>query len=168
MMTTTELTCKHRTLKKVINRLFPFIPKGFRNLYITAALHDIPTYELTKGAMVTRDTITIGCFVLEKFKDDEHVLAELMAHELGHHILGHTANIVPGNDASFEHDADAYGLSLCTLAGYDPEEIIKAQARFEKWRKKGIQKSHIKTHGTAQERQKRLQEQLKYMRQERD
>jgi hypothetical protein len=150
-----------KTLNKTYHRLLKVLPVSYHQITLNIGIQDLLDYELTKGAMAPTYTITIGTKVLAKFRNDTYVLLMLLAHELGHHVLGH-CHTYSGTKEE-EWAADHFGLYLATQAGYDPLKYIDAEKRFEKWRANGIQKSHKQSHGTANQRFDNLNKQLQYI-----
>jgi predicted Zn-dependent protease len=65
---------------------------------------------------------------------NEAELAFILAHELGHEILGHTLEVdrSPETRQTFELAADRFGLGLVALAGYDPRPAVQALAHLQR------------------------------------
>ncbi|MFO0824642.1 MAG: hypothetical protein U0792_16250 [Gemmataceae bacterium] len=85
------------------------------------------------GKFVPLVRITWG--YIDLLGDDEHGIALVLAHELGHHALGHTARPIeykPGalalaDSHRREADADLYGARLMLKAGYSLRQGVKAE-----------------------------------------
>lgn len=149
-------------LKKVWEKLISVVPELYKDMHIYIAIEDIPGYYiLSRGAWAPTGCICIGQEVLNKFKNNEHVLIAILTHEFSHHILGHTFNYK--EESSQEQDADCLGLFLCMQMSYDPIKILKAHKEFENWRKGYLNKGHKKSHGTPEERYELLKKQLLYL-----
>ena len=96
---------------------------GFQIIVLNA---DIPLAFTAGGGI-----ILISKGLLLKLHD-EGELAFIVAHEIGHEILGHTAEIRSGSTSdtfkSHELEADAFALKSIGSAGYPPDSAIKAVA----------------------------------------
>lgn len=147
-------------INKLWKKLLKILPNPYRNLNLFIAPHNVSEYELQKGGWSGDGYLVIGQQLLAL--NDEHILIEFLCHELGHQVLGHSVRY-DNKNSSDELCADQFGLFLAMKAGYDVNKLLDAQKRFERWRKKGIKKSHIKSHCTAKERYDYLVKQLKYL-----
>lgn len=152
-------------LNNVWKRLLVKLPKEYRNLVVAVSLTNMSygkgEYELTKGAVAPRGQIIIGTVFLRKYKNNAIMLASMLAHELGHHVLGHTHSYK--RSPYQEQDADQFGLTLALNAKFNGTKYVKATHQYESWRKKKITKYHKQTHGTALERIVKLNKQLTYL-----
>jgi hypothetical protein len=150
-------------LLAIFNKLKKFLPKAYRNIQIGLVLTETEDYKTYQGGYAVPCTINIGSEYLNTYPTDI-ALAEILAHELGHHVMGHVLiqrdrEITPQE----EQDADHFGMFLCELAGFHREEYITWFERFENDREKTLSKKHIQEHGTGNERLKRLKDQSKYL-----
>ena len=154
---------KYKVLYSVWDEIIAFLPKEYKNLIFTISYNNLPDYELLKGGMAEPFNIILGADFVEKFKNDKYALLHMLTHEVAHYILGH---MVPNSFTGAkeqEQDCDNLGLFISMKLGYDTKKYLKSTELYEKWRQKGIQKSHIKSHGTAKERVEKLQSQVKYL-----
>lgn len=151
----------YSTLNKVWHNLLKELPNEYHNMNLSIATQNWPDYELQKGGYATSCTITIGRKFLDKNKRNIYGLLAMLAHELGHHVLGHIHSYSEKKEQ--EQDADQFGLFLAMKAGYSGKLYVEASKQFEKWRSTGIQKSHKKSHGDADDRIEKLTKQLKYL-----
>jgi hypothetical protein len=147
-------------LNKVWQKLMKQLPNEYHDLNLFYSKHNVHDYELRKGGWSSSAYIVMGEDLLKL--NDTYIYVSFLAHELGHQILGHNQHYDDSNTCN-EKDADHFGLFLAMKAGYSASKYLKAGARYEKWRKKGIKKSHVVSHGTAKERQALLKRQLEYL-----
>jgi tetratricopeptide (TPR) repeat protein len=95
--------------------------------------HDGEKFVRKDGKVVPGVVITRG--YLDRFDGDVHALALVLGHELGHHMLGHTAQRVttkPAAKAAMdghrqEADADLFGARLMLRAGYSIRQAVAAK-----------------------------------------
>ena len=147
-------------LSKVWNKLTKQLPKEYRSIQILVAFNNMKDYELRKGGYANKNIIVIGKELADL--KNEYIYLTLLAHELGHHVLGHMIKYDESNSSN-EYDADMFGLFLAMKAGYDKNKYLKASEEFENWRRKGINKNHVKSHNTGKARNKFLEDQIKYI-----
>lgn len=147
-----------KRVERIFKSLVKFLPKAYRNIQVGLVFTDLPHYKTYQGGYADGSTLNIGTEYINSAPNDM-AIAEIIAHELGHHVLGHCtradqdstkeAEIHP----AIEQDADAFGMMLCELAGYSRKDYIDWFVAFEKRRKKTLSKRHIKEHGTGSERE---------------
>lgn len=153
-----------KRLQNTFNRFKLFLPKAYHSIQLSVVFTEDKDYKTYQGGYTTLSTICIGSEFLNTFKD-ELSIPEILAHELGHQVLGH---IHVGFDRqvnpSEEQDADLFGMYLCEMAGFKRSNYIGWFTKFEngKTRKK-MSKKHIEEHGTGQERIDRLKEHHQYL-----
>lgn len=156
---------KIKLLEKVFYRLVSFLPKAYKDIQLGLVFTELEgRYKTYQGGYAVHSTLNIGTEFLNKYGDNELALAEIVAHELGHHVLGHTnltgeGQIHPGQ----EQDADHFGMMLCELAGYTRENFIAWFNKFEEDRKSSLSEKHIQEHGTGNQRIEKLIKQDKYL-----
>lgn len=156
------MSIKYKKLNIAFNKLKKQIPKSYGNIKLYISYNDEHDYELTKGAQAEKAYIIIGYKFVEKFKNNERILADMLAHELAHHILGHMISYQETSQE--EQDCDMLGVFLLEKAGYKIDKsLIKDIKKYEQWRKAGIKKSHINSHGTYKERLDKLEGQMLYL-----
>ncbi len=150
-------------IEKVFNKLKRFLPKSYHEIQLGAVFSKSKSYATYQGGYATLSTINIGTEFLNKYTD-EISMAEMLAHELGHHVMGHIhvgfhRQVTPQE----EQDADHFGMFLCELAGYARSEYLTWFKQFEDDRAKTLSKKHQQEHGTGSERLARLALQDKYL-----
>ncbi|MBL7662950.1 M48 family metallopeptidase [bacterium] len=85
----------------------------------------------------------------------ETEIAYVIAHELGHHLQGHTkSQSSSGYALANELEADRFGIKLLSCVGYDPEEAILAL--LDTYRQKHLNVSSIEYKKRAVEILKQL------------
>lgn len=151
----------YKLLCSIWDSLLELCPEEYKNITLSLGIQDDYDYELTKGGVSTHGSVVIGYKFAEKFKDNSVILATMLAHELAHHILGHMHNY-HGNK-SHEQDCDMLSMFLVNKLGHCHTSILDGTKVYEKWRYRGIQKSHQESHGTAKERIMVLDNQKKYL-----
>lgn len=155
-------TSKVKKVEKVWNKLLKHLPKAYRNIQLGLVFTEMPkVYKTYQGGYAVPHTINIGTEYLNR-ADDEVAIAEILGHELGHHVLGHM-NLEEEMHPIGEQDADHFGMMLCELAGYSRSSYIDWFKKFEKRRAKTLSKKHKKEHGTGDQRTERLNKQDKYL-----
>lgn len=152
-------------LEKVFNKLKEFLPESYRKIQLGLVFTDIPAYKTYQGGYATLSTINIGTEYVNTYKK-EIAYAEILAHELGHHVLGHihvgqVRQVTPQE----EQDADHFGMFLCELAGYGRKDYIDWFEEFEtgEFRADKLTAKHIEEHGTGSERIEKLKIQDRYL-----
>src|SRR6266853_2238203 len=93
----------YKKLERVWHSLLKELPKEYQNLNLFFASHNSQGYELRKGAWADNDYVVIGEDVVKK--NDEYIFVSILAHELGHHVLGHMFHYDDTNSCN-EFDAD--------------------------------------------------------------
>ena len=151
-------------LNNVWNKLRSFLPKSYQNIQIGLVFTDLPgIYNTYEGGYAVDSTINIGTQYLNSI-EGEISLAEILAHEIGHHVLGHVNRRGDGHIHPMgEQDADHFGMMLCELAGYPRRDYIDWFKAFEARRKPSLSQNHIDEHGTGDERIQKLEKQHTYL-----
>lgn len=78
---------------------------------------------------------------------NEAELAFVVAHEMGHYLLGHSAEILAGTvdieqRREFEIEADRFALGAIALAGYEPRVAPSAVRRLSRYMQLGPNQTH--------------------------
>jgi predicted Zn-dependent protease len=107
-------------LLSVGNRLSAAIDTGARDFKIT-----LVTDPRDNAYCLPNGKIFIGKGLLELFKSDDEI-ACVLAHEMGHIVLGHRGD---GN-VDYERAADSFALSLMRKAGFDSSVAIEFWRRY--------------------------------------
>lgn len=107
-------------LLSVGNRLSAAIDTGARDFKIT-----LVTDPRDNAYCLPNGKIFIGQGLLELFKSDDEI-ACVLAHEMGHIVLGHKNSSNP----KYEMDADAFALRLMKHSGYNPDAAIDFWTRY--------------------------------------
>lgn len=155
---------KVKKLEKVFKKLVSCLPKSYHNIQIGLVFTDLPgVYNTYQGGYAVNSTINIGTEYLNE-APNEIAIAEIVAHELGHHVLGHVCRLGDGEiQPGMEQDADHFGMMLCELAGYKRTDYIQWFKEFEARRASTLSEKHIREHGTGNQRIKRLEDQDIYL-----
>lgn len=149
-------------LNKVIKKLFAKLPQEYRDINFSIS---ITLDKSIKSACAIAGDISFGAKCLKKFRNNEYVLVGIVAHELGHHVLGHlhdkSGNACPAN----EWDCDLFGLFLAMCAGYNPLKYLEAERDFYLWFSKSgkLSTKKTKTHGSDVQRLNNVMAQLEYL-----
>lgn len=156
-----------KTIKRVLkvwDKLCDFLPPEYKNIQIVFTSSSTPHYNTFEGGYAVSNTICIGIKYLNDHPKDI-AIATMLAHEVGHHILGHVNGTVHSTDIlpTHERDADHFGLFLCQLAGFTRESFIFQEELFENKRAKSLSAEHIKEHGTGSVRIELLKSQDEYL-----
>jgi len=147
---------------KIFNKLLKLCPKEYNgiDLFIYGG-EDYHNYDLSKGAIAPTRCINLGLKLIEHDQTGSNI-AFTLAHELGHHVLGHVSNGYDG-DVHEEQDCDLFSLFLCQLLGYIKTDILEGQRKYEKWRASTIQSWHKKSHNSRIKRIERVEKQLEML-----
>ena len=146
--------------ERIFAQIKKHVPKEYHGIQLCVTTDKMKEYDSHEGGFATPGVIVIGSTYLNTHKNDIAV-AEIIAHELAHHIMGHV--LTDDLDPISEHDADHVGMMLCAMAGYSMEAYIAHFAAFEQERSKTLSKRHIKDHGTGSERLEKLEAQKAYL-----
>ena len=152
-----------RHIEQIFNKLKAALPCAYQNIQLAFCCTEYDDYKTYQGGYATPSTIIIGTEFINKYTDDISI-AEVLAHELGHHVLGHLTGdldreVVPEE----EFDADHFGMFLCELVGFSRLKYIKWFEKFEIEREDTLSETHIKEHSTGKDRVNRLKLQDKYL-----
>lgn len=154
------LNKSYRILNKVWNKLLKFMPKELQSLKLFITTQNEKDYETVKGAYTVQEYVVIGCELLEKFKNDERFIASILAHELGHQVLGHLCDDLKITKYN-EQDCDVFAMYLLKRANYIIDyKYIEDMIKYENWRKRKIGRQHKKEHGSAKERINKIRDQF--------
>jgi hypothetical protein len=153
-----------KRLEDIWNRLIKFLPKSYHSIQLGLVFTSVPdVYDTFQGGYACDSTINIGTEYLNLAEKDI-AIAEILAHELGHHVLGHVNRRGEGEiHPCAEQDADHFGLMLCELAGFSRNEYVNWFEEFENRRASTLSEKHIREHGTGSDRVKKLRLQNTYL-----
>lgn len=144
----TARTVSSTEVERIFRKLSSQLPKKYQKIYLK-----ITSTSPKCDAYASYGTIKIhsSCFKSEK------IVAFILGHELGHHVLGHV-RIYEDSSYLQEWDADLFGLLLYMRAGYTSKNLIKEL-------KKVIftQNKNSKSHGKTSKRLKNIKSQIKYL-----
>lgn len=107
-------------LLSVGDRLLAVLGAGKRDFKIT-----IVSDPRDNAYCLSDGNIFIGVGMSELFKSDDEI-ACVLAHEMGHIVLGHKNSSNP----KYEMDADAFALRLMKHSGYNPDAAIDFWIRY--------------------------------------
>lgn len=111
-------------LLDVWHTLLKFLPSAYSQLKLMIGRGYVGEYNVSNGAYTIDDKIYIGKNIVKFFNQNPAVLAYLLAHELGHQVLGHAHERF--NLDQREADADQFSLYLCCMAGFSEIRILNA------------------------------------------